>query len=234
MKPKSLRITDSGKLLYVVYDDQLLQFVIAFGDKHVTYYANTIDKVIKAKNLFTSYQSGHIGDDLVPDLKIERLYNQFQCNFNITIGDFDIVLSGYQFDLICQFLEDNIPSQTITDHDTSIAITSLSKERHRLTFKDNTLNRQFDLDCSGFILKHLKDYLTAENFKPNNIYFVQGQVLRIERVCPMDKWWYNFCVNYQSWDSQKKESITVGVSEDYLDVLIYHMVKVLDDDFWNQ
>lgn len=229
MKPKSLRLADNGNVLYVSYDDQLLHFEIANGNQRAFYHANIIDKVIKVKNLFVKGQN-----DQVDNLTIERLYNQFQCNFKIEINFNEIVLNSYQFDLIRQFIEDNIPSQTITDHDTSITIMSFNKDRHRLTFQDKTFNRQFDLDCNGFILKHLKDYLTAENFKPNNTYFVQGQVLRIERVCPMDKWWYNFCVNYQSWANQKKESITVGISEDYLDVLIYHMVKVLDDDFWNQ
>lgn len=229
MKPKSLRLADNGNVLYVSYDDQLLHFEIANGNQRAFYHANTIDKVIKVKNLFVNGQS-----DQVDNLIIERLYNQFQCNFNFEINFNEIVLNSYQFDLIRQFIEDNIPSQTIIDHDTSITITSFNKDRHRLTFKDNTLNRQFDLDCNGFILKHLKDYLTTENFKPNNTYFVQGQVLRIERVCPMDKWYYNFYVSYQSWDNQKQDKITVGVSEDYLDVLIIHMAKVLDDDFWNQ
>lgn len=229
MKPKSLRLADNGNVLYVSYDDQLLHFEIANGNQRAFYHANIIDKVIKVKNLFVKGQN-----DQVDNLTIERLYNQFQCNFKIEINFNEIVLNSYQFDLIRQFIEDNIPSQTITDHDTSITIMSFNKDRHRLTFQDKTFNRQFDLDCNGFILKHLKDYLNKKTLTPDTTYFVSGQVLRIERVCPMDKWWYNFCVNYQSWANQKKESITVGISEDYLDVLIYHMVKVLDDDFWNQ
>lgn len=229
MKPKSLRLTDNSKVLYVSYDDQLLHFEIANQDTHVTYHANTIDKTIHVRNLIISYGSGSF-----ENFAIDRLYNQFQSTFNITIDNTEVMLNSYQFDLICQFIEDCIPSQTMHDHDTSITIMSFNKDRHRLTFQDKTFNRQFDLDCNGFILKHLKDYLNKKTLTPDTTYFVSGHVLRIERVCPMDKWWYNFCVSYQSWDSQKKESITVGISEDYLDALIYHMVKVLDDDFWNQ